>query len=317
MARPAILLCGPTSGGKSALALALAQTLAQSLTKTVGAVVINADAMQIYRELRILTARPSLQDEAGIPHRLYGAVAGDQRFSVGRWLERVAAEIGIANAQGLVPIIVGGTGLYFNALLNGLAPIPEIPSEIRTHWAKVGQAGGVVQLARELARLDPQMAARLEPGDTQRIVRALEVMTATGRSLADWQQRPTVPVLRAQQSICLVLAPPRPTIHARIAQRAGLMLAGGAVDEVRALLDLKLDADLPVMKAIGVAEITRMISGDVDLATTTINIATATRRYAKRQLTWARKYMAEWRWVDAVNASVVDEIAAQAATFDA
>ncbi|MFV2092452.1 MAG: tRNA (adenosine(37)-N6)-dimethylallyltransferase MiaA, partial [Hyphomicrobiales bacterium] len=209
--KPCILIAGPTAGGKSALAVAVA--------KAVGGVVINADSMQVYHPLLILTARPTSTDEAGVAHRLYGVVSGETRFSVGRWLARATAEIDAARGQGLVPVLVGGTGLYFKALLGGLAEIPDIPGDVRAHWADVSQAGGPAQLARELARLDPAMAARLEPGDRQRMVRALEVMSATGRSLADWQNDTAPPALATAQTVRIVLSPARADIHARIARR--------------------------------------------------------------------------------------------------
>ena len=298
----AILVCGPTAGGKSSFAVALAGA--------VGGVIINADSMQLYADLRLLTARPSPTQEGRVPHRLYGVVSGDQRFSVGLWLERAATEIATARAQGQVPILVGGTGLYFKALVEGLAEIPEIPPEVRARWAAVAREGGTAQLASDLRQIDPQMAALLEPGDRQRLVRALEVKTATGRSLAEWQKGRATPVLDLRQTTPLVLAPPRPTIHARIGQRVETMLQEGAIDEVAALLELRLDPGLPVMKAIGVAEIARLIEGKADLATTATDMATSTRRYAKRQGTWARKYMADWRWIERVEDDLVAQIAA-------
>ena len=239
----AILIAGPTASGKSEAALALATRL--------GGTVINADSMQVYRELAVLTARPEPEELAQAPHRLYGTIPAAEAYSVGRWLEDAAASIAEAKRGGRVPILVGGTGLYFKALLEGLSPIPDIPSETRVFWREQSEGLGPEGLYRELRTRDPVMAARLRASDPQRVVRALEVIEATGVSLAEWQETAGAPVLYRRP--CSSSSSPRNASRSmRPDARFDRMIERGALDEVRALVILHLDSGLPAMRAHGV-----------------------------------------------------------------
>jgi tRNA dimethylallyltransferase len=239
-----IVIAGPTASGKSALALRLAEAA--------GGVVINADSMQLYRDLRIITARPNAADQARAPHRLFGILDADEPASVGRWLQLAAAAIAEASAAQRPAIVVGGTGLYLHALLHGLAPVPEIPEPIRTAARLRLAERGLSALRAELAELDPVMAARLRPTDRQRLLRAYEVIVATGRSLAAWQEMPPVRVELPERRGGLALMPPRAALHERIERRLRDMVAGGAVEELEVLHRRRLPADLPLMKAVAV-----------------------------------------------------------------
>ncbi|WP_244505617.1 tRNA (adenosine(37)-N6)-dimethylallyltransferase MiaA [Methyloceanibacter stevinii] len=285
----AVLIAGPTASGKSAAALALADRL--------GGAVINADSMQIYRELQILTARPSAAEMAGVPHHLYGTVPGREGYSVGRWVGEAAAAIEEARAAGHVPILVGGTGLYFMALLRGLSPVPDIPDEVRQRWRSFAATAPASDLHAALGARDPVMAARLDPTDTQRLVRALEVVEATGVSLAEWQETEGEPVLRDEGLLKLVVAPERDVIYAAIDARFDSMLEHGALAEVEALTKLGLDPGLPIMRACGVPELAGHLGGAMSLDEAAEKAKTSSRRYAKRQMTWARRFMADWTWV--------------------
>ncbi|MFZ4809159.1 MAG: tRNA (adenosine(37)-N6)-dimethylallyltransferase MiaA [Hyphomicrobiaceae bacterium] len=285
----AILIAGPTASGKSALAVALAERF--------GGTVINADSMQVYRDLRILTARPAPSDEARAPHRLYGHVPATEPYSAGRYVREAACAIMAAQADGRVPIVVGGTGLYFKALLEGLAPLPPVDPAVRAHWRAAAATSGAAALHGVLAGRDATMAARLAPGDTQRIVRALEVLESTGRSLADWQRVRGEPVLREAATVRLVLAPPREVILARVEARFAAMVAGGAVEEVAALVRFGLDPTLPVLRAVGVPPLVRLLAGAIDHATAVAAGQSDTRRYVKRQMTWLRGHMMSWNWI--------------------
>lgn len=286
----AILIAGPTASGKSALALALAGRL--------GGTIINADSMQVYRELATLTARPDAGDLARAPHRLYGHVAGAEAFSVGRWLAEAEREISTCVAAGGMPIVTGGTGLYFKALLEGIAPVPEIPEDIRAHWRARAAVIGPDALHGELQRRDPVMAGRLRPSDPQRITRALEVIAATGRSLADWQETPGRPLLPVNATLRLVVATERETLRARCDSRFDAMLEAGALGEVAALSALALDPARPIMRALGVRPLAQHVRGELSLAEATIRAKAETRQYAKRQLTWLRGHMGAWTWLD-------------------
>ncbi len=289
-ARPlSVLIAGPTGSGKSALALDLARAC--------NGVIINADAMQVYGELRILTARPGESDEACATHRLYGTISGQETYSTGRWQTDAMAEIVRAHANRQTAIVVGGTGLYFEALVNGLAEIPQIPAEVRAKWRRKLSEQGLESIRPTLESTDEVMAARIVPSDRQRTLRALEVLDATGRSLAWWQANTSGDAQLAGETKRVVVAPPRKLLHQRIEKRAQAMIDQGALDEVGALIKLGLDPDLPVMKAIGVRELARAIDGTSDLETALAAMCTSTRRYAKRQLTWARRRMADWQWV--------------------
>lgn len=285
-----ILIAGPTAGGKSAVAMVLAAQI--------GGVIINADSMQVYRELRELTARPSPEDEAAVPHRLYGIVPVAQAYSVGQWLEDVAREIVAVNDEGRVPIIAGGTGLYFKALLEGLAPVPDIAEVVRERWRAEAERRGPKDLHALLSDRDPKMAERLRPEDSQRIVRALEVIDATGRSLRDWQGMPANPVLEAETARRIVIAPERQALYARIDARVDKMMGQGALEEVAGLMALKPDPGLPAMRALGVEALMAHLSGEMERADAIASFKTQTRRYAKRQMTWLRSNMITWQWYE-------------------
>jgi len=292
----AILIAGPTASGKSGAGLELAASF--------GGTIINADSMQVYRELRLLTARPSEADEARVPHRLYGTMSAAQAYSVGRWLGDVAGAMAEAHKEGRLPILVGGTGLYFKALTEGLAPVPDIPAEIRAHWRERSEQLGRNTLHAELAARDPAMAARLGPADPQRIVRALEVIDATGMSLAEWQGGDAAPLLAPGDALRLVIAPEREPLYAAIDARFDRMIEQGALDEVRALLALKLDPGLPAMRAHGVCELAAYLSGAVTREEAVAKAKTESRRYAKRQMTWLRRFMADWDWFPGAAAAI-------------
>ena len=284
----AILIAGPTASGKSGAGLELAASF--------GGTIINADSMQVYRELRLLTARPSEADEARVPHRLYGTVSAADAYSVGRWLGDAGRAIAEAHKARRLPILVGGTGLYFKALTEGLAPVPDIPAEIRSHWRERSDELGRDALHAELAARDPNMAARLGPADPQRIVRALEVIDATGVSLAEWQGGNAAPLLAPDDALRLVIAPERQPLYAAIDARFNRMIEQGALDEVRALLDLELDPGLPAMRAHGVRELAAYLSGALTREEAVAKAKTESRRYAKRQMTWLRRFMVDWDW---------------------
>jgi tRNA dimethylallyltransferase len=284
-AMDAILITGPTASGKSALAVDLA--------KRHDGVVINADSMQVYDTLRVLTARPSDADMQGVPHCLYGHVPAGRAYSTGAWLRDVTALLPRLHAEGRVPVFVGGTGLYFKALTGGLSDMPAIPEEIRTRLrARLLNEGGVV-LHAELAQRDPDMAATLNPQDGQRIVRALEVLEATGRSIADLQGQAGPMIINPEAAQKIVVLPARDVLHARINGRFEGMLEQGAEDEVKALLSLSLSAEMPVMKAIGVSHVSAMLEGTMTRKDVLEKGAAATRQYAKRQMTWFRNQMDE------------------------
>ncbi len=286
-----ILIAGPTASGKSAFALRIAEA--------VGGTIINADAMQVYRELRVLTARPSVSDESRVPHRLYGHVPGREAYSAARYAAEAADAITKTQQEGRVPIVVGGTGLYFKALTEGLSPIPQIPADIRSKWREAAVEQGAAALHAVLQARDPVMAARLKPTDPQRIVRALEVQEATGRSLAEWQQIPGEPFVRVEEGRAFVVAPSREEMRARIDARFDDMLAQGALDEVRALMQLDLGDDLPVMRALGVKPLRDLLVGGTGLEEAAERSKAETRQYAKRQVTWLKSNMISWKWIDA------------------
>jgi tRNA dimethylallyltransferase len=275
-----LVVAGPTGSGKSALALDVAAVLPVTI--------INADSMQVYRELRVLTARPTPADEAKAPHRLFGVLAVAEPCSAGRWLRLAVPAIEAAHAAKRLPIVVGGTGLYLKALLEGLAEVPEIPKavadEARALYARLG--GGAFR--EKLAALDSDAAGRLRVSDRQRLIRAYAVVRATGRPLADWQKASIPgPALKARFAV-VVLSPPRAALAAALDARFDAMMAEGALDEVRGLLALGLDPTLPAMKAVGVPELRRFLDGDCSLAEAVAAAKRATRNFAKRQMTWLR-----------------------------
>jgi tRNA dimethylallyltransferase len=290
MTKPApILIAGPTACGKSEVALVLAERL--------GGTVINADAMQVYRELRILTARPSADDERRAPHLLYGHVPAAEAYSAARYAEEAREAIASVQASGRVPIVVGGTGLYFKALTDGLSPIPEIPPEIRARWRAQASEEGAKALHEVLETRDPEMAARLRPTDPQRIVRALEVLEATGISLARWQEKPGEPVVYIEEATAIALGRETDELKRRCDVRFDRMMAEGAVDEVRALLALGLGHELPAMRALGVQPIAEMIAGERTPEEAAEAAKSETRRYVKRQRTWISRNMMSWKWI--------------------
>jgi tRNA dimethylallyltransferase len=284
-----ILIAGPTASGKSALALALAERLR--------AVIVNADSMQVYRDLRIITARPSPEEEARVPHRLYGTVDAAENFSVGQWCVEVAAALAAARQESRAAIVVGGTGLYFSALTRGLAAVPPIPIEIRSAVRSRLAEEGVAALHAELARRDPAAAARLMPADRARVTRALEVFLATGRSLLAWHDAGLPPALDPAGTAKVFLAPARDDLMRRIDARFEAMMAAGALDEVRRLAARALDPNLPAMKAHGVPWLIRYLGGGITLAEAVEAGKRDTRRYTKRQATWFRHQLADFAWV--------------------
>lgn len=286
----AILITGPTASGKSALALRLAREHR--------GVVINADSMQVYDTLQVLTARPSLDEMEGIPHHLYGHVPANALYSTGDWLRDVTSLLHEVKEQGLLPVIVGGTGLYFKALTGGLSDMPAIPPGIRGGYRQRLLDDGSFDLYRELERRDPEMAATLMPTDGQRIVRALEVLEATGRSIRSFQSATGPMIVNPDRARKIVVLPERSVLHDRINRRFAGMMQTGAVDEVRALLALELPADSTAMKAIGVSQIAEMLAGRMPEDEVIEKAAAATRQYAKRQMTWFRNQMGEdWQRV--------------------
>ncbi len=285
----AVLIAGPTASGKSALALAVAERY--------GGVVVNADSMQVYRDLRVITARPNPAEEAQVPHRLYGHVDAAENYSVGRWCQDIRAALDEVRAAGRVPILAGGTGLYFKALTQGLSAVPPTPPDIRASVRARCDAEGSATLHAELARRDPEMAARLKPGDRMRIARALEVLEATGRSLADWHRDGLPAILDRDRALKLFLVIDRAELHRRIDARFDAMLAAGALDEVRALAARGLDPMLPAMKAHGVPWLRRHLAGEISLEAAAEGGKLDTRRYTKRQATWFRHQMPGWAWL--------------------
>ena len=281
--RPVILVGGPTASGKSGLAADVAAAFK--------GVVINADSMQVYRELDIITARPGAEDLAKAPHRLYGFLPGAERCSVARWCAAALAEIEAALAAGRLPIVVGGTGLYLRALEEGLAPVPEIPEAVRLGTRACFEALGAEAFHAALAERDPEMATRLNTGDTQRLLRAWEVLEATGQSLAAWQARQAETAGEQDAGLSflkLSVIPEREVLYARCDARFAAMASEGAIEEVETLLALRLDPDLPVMKAIGVREFSAYLQGEMPLEAAVSKAQQETRRYAKRQMTWLR-----------------------------
>lgn len=291
-----VVIAGPTASGKSPMALAVAEAFAGT--------VINADSMQIYRELRVLTARPGPDACARAPHKLYGVLAAAERCSVALWRRMAVDEIAAAQADGRLPVVVGGTGLYLDALMRGLAPVPEIPAAVRADARALHHRLGGAAFREALRRRDPVSAARLEAGDSQRLVRAYEVVAATGRTLPDWQAEGRAAAADSNRPprpdfLTLVLAPPRPALYAACDARFRSMVAAGGLDEAAALAALDLDPTLPVMKALGVRELIAHVRGHVPLAVAIARGQQATRRYAKRQSTWFRHRLADAETLDA------------------
>lgn len=285
-----ILIAGPTASGKSALALTLAGALE--------GVVINADSMQVYADLRVLTARPAPEEEALAPHRLYGSVDGAVNYSVGRWLADAEAVLAETRAAGRVPIFVGGTGLYFKALIEGLSAIPPVPEEVRARLRAEFTHMQTPDLHDVLASRDPQAAARIQPNDRQRIMRALEVFAATGRSIRAFRDARTPGPLTGEAVSRIFLAPDREALRARIDARFDTMMQAGALDEVARLAARNLDPALPVMRAHGVPGLIAHLRGEASLDEAIARGKADTRAYAKRQFTWFRNVLPGWSWLD-------------------
>ncbi|HSX54952.1 MAG TPA: tRNA (adenosine(37)-N6)-dimethylallyltransferase MiaA [Sphingomonas sp.] len=287
------LIAGPTASGKSALAIALA--------RQAGGTVINADSAQVYAELRVLSARPLVEEEAQAPHRLFGHVAGSEDYSAARWAEEARAEIAAAHDRGSLPLLAGGTGMYIRTLLDGIAPVPEIDPAIR---AEV-RALPVAETRRLLEQADPEAAVRLNPSDTTRVARALEVVRSTGRTLAAWQAERVGGIGEAIDLAPLILLPDRAWLAERCDRRLRAMFEDGAIEEVRALLQRSdIPASAPVRRAIGVAEIAAFLEGSLSRDEALERAQAATRQYAKRQYTWLRHQPpADWPRTDSTDIS--------------
>jgi tRNA dimethylallyltransferase len=289
MRRRALLIAGPTASGKSAVALALARQF--------GATIVNADSMQVYRDLRVLTARPGAQEEAEAPHEMFGSVDGSENFSAGLWLAAVKTVAGRLFARGAPIIFVGGTGLYFRALTEGLSDIPTVPAQARARVRAEAASLPTAALHERLAASDATTAATLRPTDRQRILRALEVLAATGRPLASFHGARGAPMLESGRWRGIFLAPDRETLNMVIDRRFEAMLTAGALAEVAALARRGLDPALPVMRAHGAPHLVAHLNGGLSLEEAADRTILDTRRYAKRQFTWARHQMPDFAWV--------------------
>lgn len=288
--QPVVIVAGPTASGKSALALDLAREF--------DGVIINADSMQVYRELRVLSARPDDDELSRAPHRLYGVLSGREACSAGKWREMALAEIAACHANGQLPIVTGGTGMYLNALTNGIAPIPDIDKSVRdTVTAELTELGHEAFFAR-LQKDDPATAATLDSANTQRLIRAAEVLRATGHGLAHWHGAAMLPPQNGMAFLKFCYMPPRDILYDRCNRRFDLMIEQGAIDEVKFLIEQKLPPESPVMKAVGVRELASCLAGTLSLAEAKALAQRETRRYAKRQLTWFRHQMTDRETID-------------------
>jgi tRNA dimethylallyltransferase len=288
MSVDAVLIAGPTASGKSALAAALAQQI--------DGVIVNADSMQVYRQTRILTARPTDQDMADAPHLLYGHVSVAEAYSAGRYQAEAAHALRTARESGRIPIFTGGTGMYFGVLTEGIANIPEIPAGVREAAEALREEIGAKAFHDELAARDPEAAARLNDGDTQRTLRAYEVFEATGRPLSEWQKEMGEPLLGGLSLARIVVAPPRDVLHDRINARFDAMIADGALEEAKALEGIRLSPS--AAKILGLRELQAVAEGAMALEEAKTLAKTATRQYAKRQMTWFRSRMTDWKWAE-------------------
>jgi tRNA dimethylallyltransferase len=293
----AMLIAGPTASGKSALALRLAHAL--------GGAVINADSMQVYRDLRVLTARPGPEDEGKVPHRLYGHVDGAVNYSAGRWLDAASSALDEVKRAERVPVFVGGTGLYFKLLTQGISAIPPVPGDVRAKVRARAAGVPVAELHGELMRRDPATAARVRPSDPQRILRALEVFEATGKSLVSFHATRAPPLLNAKDVFAVYLATEREALKARIAARFEAMLETGALQEAAVLRERRLDPALPIMRAHGVPQLIAHLNGEISFAEAARGANLDACRYAKRQLTFARHQLASFRWLTAQEAETL------------
>jgi tRNA dimethylallyltransferase len=295
------LIAGPTASGKSTLALHLAEAI--------GGEVVNADSMQLYVDLRVLSARPGEPETARAPHHLYGVADAGDGWSVGRWLRAARETLAGIAVRGRTAIVVGGTGLYFRALTQGLADIPDIPTEARERSQALWDAGGEAAVRAALQAGDPAGAAKIETGDRQRLLRALDVLTFTGKPLGDWQTW-TDPLLSPGVWQGMVIEPDRKTLYARCDRRLRAMVDAGGVDEARKLLSRNLDPNLPIMKAVGVREFGRHLAGEISLEAAIAQAQQATRHYAKRQLTWFRNQTPDWPRLPEIEVDTVQRLLA-------
>lgn len=284
--KPAILIHGPTASGKSALSVALA--------KRVDGEVINADSMQVYRELRVVSARPAAAEMKGVEHHLFGHVGASERYSTGKWLDDIKPIISKVQRRGKVPIIIGGTGLYHLALIEGLSQIPPVPEDVRGDVAEIHKQGGVAALREKLEDVDPDTAARLGEGDRQRLSRALEVWLATGKSISSFQGKKGRSILGQGEWLGVALTPARARLYARIDRRFEGMLMEGAMEEARRLASQNLPHDLPAMKAHGIPWLIAYLRGELSAEVAAENAKRDTRRYAKRQFTWIGRQFPFW-----------------------
>ena len=289
----AVLIAGPTASGKSAAALAVAEAF--------GGVVINADSMQVYAEAPILTAQPDAAAKARVPHLLYGHVPAREAYSVGRYATDAVGAL--HKTGGRLPVFAGGTGLYFTALTEGLSDIPPVPPAVRARARALLEEVGVFELHRQLALKDAKTAAGLRPSDPQRVVRAWEVLMATGKPLAEWQEAGTAPVLKGLRLAKIVIDVPRALLRERIAQRFEAMVEGGGLAEALALEGL--DPALPAAKLLGLRELIALGRGETGREEALSHAVTATRQFAKRQMTWFRHRMADYVWIDPNESNII------------
>lgn len=280
MDKPIIVICGPTASGKSHIALSIAQER--------HSVIINADSMQVYREIPVLSAQPTLDEQQDVPHKLYGVFPASEPCSVVRWIDMAKKAIDETHSLGRIPILVGGTGLYLKSLMYGIAEIPDIPSEVRSNTQDLLKEVGNDMFHAMLAEKDPVMAVKIQPGDSQRMLRAYEVVEHTGTSLNIWQNMPTNALYPEESFLALFINPEREILYESCDSRFLMMIENGAIDEVMELDQQGYDTDLPAMKALGVPQLLEYIHGDTVLHTAISQAQKATRNYAKRQVTWFR-----------------------------
>lgn len=292
---PALLIHGPTASGKTQLSIELAEAL--------GGEIINADSMQVYRDLGVLTARPDVAEMGRAPHHLFGHVDAAVRYSTGAWLGEVSEQLRRLEAEGKRAIFTGGTGLYFLTLTQGLSEIPPVPEDVTADVRAVFAEEGAEGVHRRLSEVDPETAARLSPGDRQRSMRAYAVWLATGKPFSSFQGARSKPLLSDGEYLGIALTPPRARLYARIDRRFEGMMMQGAMEEARALVARDLDPELPAMKAHGMPWIAKFIRGDISAEFAAEQAKRDTRRYAKRQFTWIGRQFPFWTRIPSMNLS--------------